>query len=231
MYHLGTVDYADAFRLQKRLQHSRIEGLIGDTVLLLEHPPVITLGRRGNRGNVLVTEAWLGERGIEIVHADRGGDVTFHNPGQIVAYFIINIVALRESLYRYVHSLEEIVIQALADFQIQGARDEKHPGVWVGREKICAIGLHLSRGVSAHGFALNVNNDLSLASCISPCGLRDRGVTSISGLLSQAIDIQSVVKVLLQKMENILNIKIDFHATGSEKATPMKVMMSCPQIP
>lgn len=131
-YHLGTVDYGDAYRLQKGLQQARSECRIGDTILLLDHPPVITLGRRGDNGNVLVPAAFLHEQGIEVFNTDRGGDVTFHNPGQIVAYFIVNIDSLGKTIHQYVHSLEEVVIQALADFQIEGGRDEKYPGVWVG---------------------------------------------------------------------------------------------------
>ena len=198
-YHLGTVDYGDSYRLQKGLQQARSECLIGDTILLLDHPPVITLGRRGDNGNVLVPEAFLHEQGIEVFNTDRGGDVTFHNPGQIVAYFIVNIDSLGKSIHQYVRSLEEIVIQALADFQIEGERDEKHPGVWVGDKKVCAIGLQVSRGVSAHGFALNVNNDLAIASYIHPCGLSDRGVTSLFELLSRKVDIDTVIATLLQK--------------------------------
>ena len=227
-YHLGTVDYGDSYRLQKRLQQARSEGLIGDTILLLDHPPVITLGRRGNKSNVLAPEDFLREQGIEVIHADRGGDVTFHNPGQIVAYFIINIDSIGKSVYQYVRSLEEIVIQALADFGIKAERDEKHPGVWVGDKKICAIGLQVSRGVSAHGFALNVNNDLAIASYIHPCGLHHKGVTSLSELLSRTVDIDRVIAALLQKMGRILGEKIDFREAAGRKEDLMEVIFRCP---
>lgn len=218
-YHLGTIDYKDAYHLQKRLQRERIDGLIGDTILLFDHPPVITLGRRGNKSNVLVPDAYLREQGIEIFHADRGGDVTFHNPGQIVAYFIVNIDSIGKSIYQYVRSIEEIVIQALTDFHIKGERDEKHPGVWVGDKKICAIGLQVSRGVSTHGFALNVNNDLAITTYIHPCGLHYHGVTSLFKLLSRTIDINAVIAALLQKTGSIFGLKIDFYEATGQKRT------------
>jgi lipoyl(octanoyl) transferase len=227
-YHLGTVNYKDAYCLQKRLQQERIDGLIGDTILILDHPPVITLGRRGNQSNVLVPEAYFREQGIEVFHADRGGDVTFHNPGQIVTYFIVNIDSMGISIYQYVRSLEEIVIQALVDFHIKGERDKKHPGVWVGNKKICAIGLHVSRGVSTHGFALNVNNDLAITSYIHPCGLHDKSVTSLFDLLSRTVDINTVVAALLQKMGRILGVKVDFREAASKNENHMKVISRCP---
>jgi len=227
-YRLGTVDYSDSYRLQKRLQQARSDGHIDNTILLLDHPPVITLGRRGDKSNVLVPEACLREQGIEVFHADRGGDVTFHNPGQIVAYFIVNIDSIGISIYQYVRSIEEIVIQALADFHIKGERDEKHPGVWVSDRKICSIGLHMSRGVSTHGFALNVNNDLAIASYIHPCGLHDKGVTSLFELLYRTVDINMVVVSLLQKMERILGVEIEFHEAAGPKENLMKVISRCP---
>ncbi len=227
-YHLGTVDYGDSYRLQKRLQQARSEDLIGDTILLLDHPPVITLGRRGDKGNVLVPEAFLREQGIEVCHTDRGGDVTFHNPGQIVAYFIVDVDSLGKSIHQYVRSLEEIVIQALADFHIEGERDEKHPGVWVGDKKVCALGLQVSRGVSAHGFALNVNNDLAIASYIHPCGLSDRGVTSLRELLSLEVGTDTVIAALLRKTERILGVKIDFHEAAVREEQPTQVLSQCP---
>jgi lipoate-protein ligase B len=227
-YHLGTVDYGDSYRLQKRLQQARSEELIGDTILLLDHPPVITLGRRGDKGNMLVPEAFLREQGIEVCHTDRGGDVTFHNPGQIVAYFIVDVDSRGISIHQYVRSLEEIVIQALADFHIEGGRDEKHPGVWVGDKKVCALGLQVSRGVSAHGFALNVNNDLAIASYIRPCGLSDRGVTSVRELLSLEVGTDRVIAALLRKTERILGVNIDFHEAAVRKEQPTKVLSQCP---
>jgi lipoyl(octanoyl) transferase len=215
---LGTVDYGTSYRLQKRLQEARSEGVIGDTILLLDHPPVITLGMRDDSSNVLVPESFLAEQGIEVYRSDRGGDVTFHNPGQIVAYFIINIHSIGKSIYQFVHVLEEIVIKILAEFHIKGERDEKHPGVWIGDKKVCALALQMSQGVSTHGFALNVNNDLAITSYIHPCGLKDRGVTSLSELLASKVDIWEVMRLLLQETERIFGVKVESHnVTGREE--------------
>lgn len=226
-YHLGTVDYGTSYRLQKRLQEARSEGVIGDTILLLDHPPVITLGRRDDNSNVLVPESFLSEQGIAVYHSDRGGDVTFHNPGQIVAYFIINIDSIGKSIYQFVHALEEIVIRILAQFHIKGERDEKHPGVWVGDKKVCALGLQVSHGVITHGFALNVNNDLTITSYIHPCGLKDRGVTSLCELFRRKMDIGEIIRLLLQEMERIFGVKIEFHEVTGQEEHLMKVILRC----
>ncbi|MBN1830129.1 MAG: lipoyl(octanoyl) transferase LipB [Deltaproteobacteria bacterium] len=224
VYHLGTVDYTTAYSLQQNLQEARIDGLIDDTILLLDHNPVITLGKSGNKNNVLVSQEYLKtQQGIDVLRTDRGGDVTFHNIGQIVAYFIVNIEDLGISVYQYVRSLEEIVIKTLEDFGITGDRDAQHPGVWVGNKKICAIGLNVTRGVSMHGFALNANNDLSITSYINPCGLHDRGVTSLRECLSQAVDMKTVVTSLLHKMDLILDVDIAFHEAGAQDPDFLKV--------
>jgi lipoyl(octanoyl) transferase len=224
VYHLGTVEYGVSYRLQESLQKARSESLIGDTILILDHYPVITLGRRDNKSNVLVTEAFLCEQGIRVFPYDRGGDVTFHNPGQIVAYFIVDIDSMGKSIYQYVCALEDIVIQALADFHIKGERNIKHSGVWVGDKKICAIGLQVSQGVSKHGFALNVNNDLAITSHIHPCGIRNMGVTSLSELLSQKVDTYKVISALIREIERIFGVKIDFHKVSDPEEHFMRAV-------
>lgn len=219
-YWLGEVDYLEAYELQKTLRKARIEGHIKDVVLLLEHSPVITVGKCGNGKNILVSESYLASRGIPVVQVDRGGDVTFHNPGQIVAYFIMLLETAGKTIHKFVRALEEIIIKVLAGYKIAGIRDQQHPGVWLGDKKICAIGLNVSQGVTMHGFALNVNNDLGITSCIHPCGLSDKGVTSIAELLGH-VETTPVVASIVHEIGSAFNISIEFH---DDKFQPCKVL-------
>lgn len=178
----GTVPYLDAWDWQQRLAAARAAGdLQRDVVLLLEHPPVYTLGKRADRTNVLFDDATLARRGIEVVPVDRGGDVTYHGPGQLVGYPILQLVGMR--VVDYVRALEEILIRALASVGVAGERSEGYTGVWVGDEKVAAIGVRVSAGrVTTHGFALNVAPDLDDFTGIVPCGITDRGVCSLASL-------------------------------------------------
>ncbi|WP_130651349.1 lipoyl(octanoyl) transferase LipB [Egicoccus halophilus] len=178
----GTVAYATAWDWQRALAAARAEGtLTQDVVVLLEHPAVYTLGRRADRRNVLFDDATLAARGIEVVPVDRGGDVTYHGPGQLVGYPILQLVGMR--VVDYVRSLEDVLIRALADLGIRGERSEGYTGVWVGDQKIAAIGVRVSAGrVTTHGFALNVRPDLDDFTGIVPCGIADRGVCSLQTL-------------------------------------------------
>jgi lipoyl(octanoyl) transferase len=186
---LGRIDYDDASRLQQELVEQRRRGEIPDTLLLLQHPPVITLGVRTHRdrGHVLATDAELSARGVALRESGRGGDVTYHGPGQLVGYPIFDLNPDRRDLHRYVRDLEEALIQALADFGVTGSRIPGLTGVWVGNEKIAAIGVRVSRWVTSHGFALNVSTDLDYFRLIVPCGIEDRGVTSLSRALGRPI--------------------------------------------
>lgn len=189
--HLGTVEYRRAWDLQVSLVHAIHDGHQPNTLLLLEHPHVYTRGRLGQPEHILLTPAQLAERGIDIVETDRGGQITYHGPGQLVAYPIVN---LREwgGPVKYVRTLEQIIIQSLADFGIEAGLAEGLTGVWVNDRKIAAIGVKISRGVVHHGFAINVNTDLSYFDHIVPCGITDRQVTSMAEVLGETVDLEAV---------------------------------------
>ena len=182
---LGLVPYADAWAMQQRLAEARRAGVIRDTLLLLEHPHTYTIGRSGTRDHVYLSEVELAARGITCLEVDRGGDVTYHGPGQLVGYPILDL-GNAPDVGRYVRGLEGCLIEALADFGIEAVRLSGFTGVWIADEKIAAIGVKISRGVTTHGFALNVSTDLSLFGHILPCGIPDKGVTSMAAKLGSA---------------------------------------------
>ena len=175
---LGRIGYAQAFELQRKLVDERKRGLIPDQLLIVEHPHVVTMGRNGQAGNVLASPQVLERAGIEFHQTDRGGDVTYHGPGQIVGYPILDLKDWKRDAVAYVRAIEQVIIDALARFGIVCGRDAKATGVWVNGAKIAAIGIHISRWVTSHGFALNVDTDLSYFQYIVPCGLT-KPVTSV----------------------------------------------------
>jgi len=175
------MDYGRALELQQRVAARRKQGLVPDHLLLLEHPHVITLGRNGHMENLLASDETLGRAGIAFYATDRGGDVTYHGPGQLVGYPILDLREWKRDVGAYVRAVEQTIIDTLADYGIAGGRIPKLTGVWVGERKIAAIGVHLSRWVTSHGFALNVSTDLSYFQYIVPCGLT-RPVTSMAAL-------------------------------------------------
>ena len=178
---LGRVEYAHGLALQADLVRRRVADEIPDQLLLLEHPHVLTLGSSARRDHILATDIQLRERGIELFEAGRGGDVTYHGPGQLVGYPILRLGPERRDLHRYLRDLEEVLIRALAAFEVRAERADGLTGVWTGGRKIAAIGIRVSSGwVTSHGFALNVQPDLSYFRNIVPCGLHDREVTSIA---------------------------------------------------
>ena len=187
---LGRVAYADALALQRALVEQRKAGAIDDQLLLVEHPHVLTLGVRGDggRSHILASPDRLASRGVEIHEAGRGGDITYHGPGQIVGYPILDLKPDRQDVHRYVRDIEEVLIRTAADYGIDAGRVEGLTGVWVGREKLAAIGVRIARWVTSHGFALNVATDLEFFNLIVPCGIADRGVTSLERLLGHPID-------------------------------------------
>ncbi len=206
--HLGLVPYAQALARQHELVAQHEAGAIPDTLLLLEHPHVYTLGRKGSMDNILLTEAQLAERGIEVRWVERGGDVTYHGPGQLVAYPILDLLALRGPLDypRYVRDLERVLLATVADFGIAAVQLEGYSGIWVEqgqrRDKLAAIGVHVNgRGISSHGIALNVNPDLDYFGYIIPCGISepDKGVTSMAALLGQSLDLSAVAARFAQR--------------------------------
>ena len=178
---LGRIDYASALQLQQQLAADRKQGLVPDQLLLLEHPHVITLGRNGHLENLLADDDIMARAGIGFYPTDRGGDVTYHGPGQLVGYPILDLRDWKRDVGAYVRAVEETIIATLAEYGIEAGRIPKLTGVWVGERKIAAIGVHLSRWVTSHGFALNVSTDLSYFQYIVPCGLT-RPVTSMAAL-------------------------------------------------
>jgi lipoate-protein ligase B len=192
VHHLGLMPYAEAHALQQRLREERIANRIPDTLLLLEHPPVITLGRAFRPDHLLVDEATLGTKGIEVVITERGGSATYHGPGQIVAYVILDLQALGLGLHTYLRLLEETMLVTLADFGIKANRDSRNAGVWVGDAKIGFVGLHVRRWVTIHGCALNVDVDLTPFDRILPCGLEGVSATSMASILGSPVNIDAV---------------------------------------
>jgi lipoyl(octanoyl) transferase len=182
---LGRVPYKEAWALQNRLADARRAGQAPDTLILLEHPHTYTIGRSGSREHVYLSEDELAARAITCLDVDRGGDVTYHGPGQLVGYPIVGL-GPRPDVGWYLRSLEACLIDVLADFGIQAGRLEGYTGVWIADRKIAAIGVKVSQGVTTHGFALNVTTDLSLFTHILPCGIADKGVTSMAVELGQA---------------------------------------------
>jgi lipoyl(octanoyl) transferase len=198
---LGHVDYNTALQLQKTLVDLRKRDVIQDTLLLLEHPPVITLGRNAKEKNIVASPEFLQQRGVELIETDRGGDVTFHGPGQLVGYPIFDLRALNPKIgvIEYVRRMEEVLIRSCGDLGIPCTRVQGLTGVWTVREpqaKIAAIGVHVSRAVTSHGFAWNVTTDLDYFKLIVPCGISDKPVTSIEQELGKKLSLSEVMPVV-----------------------------------
>ncbi len=190
---LGRVPYGSGLEIQESLVAERQAGRVPDHLLLLEHDPVFTLGRNARRENVLVSAEALRERGFEVFETGRGGDVTYHGPGQVVGYPVLDLSPDRRDVHRYVRDLEEVMIRACADYGVEAGRVEGLTGAWVGHDKIGAIGVRIARWVTSHGFAFNVATDLSAFDLIVPCGIRGRGVTSLERLLGRPTAFDEVV--------------------------------------
>ena len=207
---LGTVRYLDALDLQRELVERRKAGDIPDQLLLLQHPPVITLGvkTRSDRSHILADDDSLSTRGVEVFESGRGGDVTFHGPGQIVGYPILDLRPDRCDVHRYVRDLEDVLIRTLRTFGVIGNRAEGLTGVWVGRDKVAAIGVRIARWITSHGFALNVNTDLSHFDLIVPCGIRDRGVTSLQRLLGRPVELALVEDRLIAAFCDVFDVEL-----------------------
>lgn len=189
---LGRVDYQEALRLQAEKLPQRKAGTIPDTLLLLEHPHIYTWGRNARPEHLLASREWLAAQRVQVFETDRGGDITYHGPGQLVGYPILDLTGHRRDLAWYMRSLEEVLIGVAADFGIHAERLAGAPGVWVDDKKLAAMGVHVSRWVTSHGFAFNVNTDLSYFDQIVPCGLREKGVTSLEKLLGRRVPMDEV---------------------------------------
>ena len=212
----GSVPYEAAWGWQRELVAQRAAGARDDTLLLLEHPPTITLGRGAHREHLLVEPDELSRRGVALVETDRGGDVTYHAPGQIVGYPILKLSRHGGDVLRYLRDLEEVLIRALATYGLKGERAEKFTGVWVEGAKVAAIGVRVSAsGVTSHGFALNVSTDLAGFGQIVPCGIRDRGVTSLAALLGAAPPIDEVRERVIAAFEDVFDVQFVVHFISS----------------
>ena len=211
---LGLVSYRDAWDIQLRLHTEVVDGGRPDTLLLVEHPHVYTLGRRGQERDILVGAAELARLGVEVHHTDRGGEVTYHGPGQLVGYPILNLRRWGGGPLKYVRALERVLIETLAEFGVQSESEGRPTGVWVEDRKIAAIGVKVSRRVTTHGFALNVCPDLSYFDHIVPCGMPDSRVTSLSAEIGRRVAIAEVAPVLVDRFGEVFGIRVDTLAGG-----------------
>ncbi len=210
VYILGLVDYQKGLLLQERLLALRKCGTISDVLLLLQHPSVLTIGRSGVDKNIIVPKETLIEEGIPVFYTNRGGDVTYHGPGQIIGYPILHLTENNLTVHQYVWNLEEIVIRTLADFGIVGQRVSGFRGVWVGGEKISALGVRVSGRVTMHGFALNVNANLRYFTYIVPCGIIGASVTSISKLLGHEVELKDIQESLLRHFSQVFTFTLEY---------------------
>lgn len=207
--HLGVVPYAEAVALQKALVEERKAGRIPDQLLLLEHPPVITLGvkTRSARTHIIASEASLQAHGVTVVETGRGGDVTYHGPGQLVGYPIIDLSPDRRDVHRYVRDLEEVLIRAAARFGVEAGRSAGLTGAWIGDDKLAAIGVRISRWITSHGFALNVNTNLTHFDFIVPCGILGKGVTSLERRLGHPVPMEQVEHAVVEAFGEVFGTR------------------------
>ncbi len=199
----GTVPYEEARETQRRLAQERQRGEIPDVLLLLEHPPVYTRGRRSTAAELPMGAEWYERQGIEVRDTDRGGRVTYHGPGQLVAYPIVSLRPYKDDVHDYVRRLERVMIESLAEHGVRAGLSEGETGVWVGERKIGSIGVHVSRGVTTHGLAVNVNNDLQPFEWVVPCGIEGCQVTSLSRELGAEQDLEAFASTLAAKFAEV----------------------------
>jgi lipoyl(octanoyl) transferase len=205
---LGIVDYEYAHDLQKRIHQDRIDNKCPDTMILLQHNPVITVGRGGDNKNIIVSQTILDSYGIKVYEIERGGDVTYHGPGQLTGYPIIDLRNYQKDVHWYLRQLEEAIIKFLSYYDVIGKRVSGWTGVWVGDEKIAAIGVAVKRWVTYHGFALNINPDLSHFKLINPCGITDKEVTSLVKILGFDVDMAGVEDKIISAFSDIFDVEI-----------------------
>ncbi|HEX7139775.1 MAG TPA: lipoyl(octanoyl) transferase LipB [Vicinamibacterales bacterium] len=218
---LGRVPYPGALVMQRAFVEDRKAGRVVDLLLLVEHPHVLTLGVRGDggRAHILADAGVLASSGVEVFETGRGGDVTYHGPGQVVGYPIIDLKPDRCDVHRYVRDLEEVLIPVAADYGVTGTRVDGLTGVWVGHEKLAAIGVRISRWVTSHGFALNVTTDLNYFSLIVPCGIADRGVTSLQRLLGRAVSVAEVENRIVTHFATVFDRVLQASTTAAGAVT------------
>jgi lipoyl(octanoyl) transferase len=209
---LGRLDYENALRIQREKELAVRDGLEADTLLLLEHPHTLTVGRRGDASSILMSDDLLRTRGVTVFETNRGGKITYHGLGQIVGYPVINLSPDREDVRQYVRDLEEVLIRTLADFEIPAFRIEGFTGVHTSRGKVAAIGVHIARWVTTHGFALNVNTDLSFFNLIIACD--GEQVTSMDDLLGHEVDMGQVENVIVRRFAEVFNFEVMREPSG-----------------
>ena len=202
---LGLIDYKEAWDIQKSIHQLRVENKIDDVLFLLEHPHTYTLGKSADKQNLVGDENYLSDNKISVYDIDRGGDITYHGPGQIVGYPIINLTNWKQDTHKYLRAIEEVIIQSCSEYGLNGGRVEKYTGVWINDRKICAIGIKVSRWITMHGFAFNINTDLKLFNGIIPCGITDKDVTSLNRELKTEIPLNDVKEKIIHHFSNNFN--------------------------
>ncbi|MDP3791380.1 MAG: lipoyl(octanoyl) transferase LipB [Candidatus Omnitrophota bacterium] len=211
---LGIIDYTEALKMQRELVSKLRLGEISDSVMVVEHPSVFTIGRSGSRKNLLAKEDELAAKGIKVIDVDRGGDITFHSPGQLVVYPIIDLRKRIKDLHRYLRDMEEVAINFLQKYGVKGIRIDGATGVWVSDKKIASIGISAKDWVTCHGLSININNDTAFFSMINPCGIKGLKITSLKELLRQEVPLSSAKRILLDEFGKVFGI--DEARTGYE---------------
>jgi lipoyl(octanoyl) transferase len=211
VYHidLGLTDYNSTWQLQKQVNTYKQQNSCSDIIITTQHNHVYTLGKSGNRNHLLADSSEMKKQGITYFEIDRGGDLTYHGPGQLVCYPIFDLNNYYRDAHRYLRDLEEVIVRTLKHYGIVSYKDEEFTGVWVGEEKICAIGIKVSRWVTMHGLAFNINNDLSFFNRIIPCGIFHKGVTSMKKILGRETDIEEVQSIVLQNFSEVFGVKTE----------------------
>ncbi len=208
--YLGVVSYEAALELQRKLMQARAEENIPDVLLLLQHPPVFTIGKFRGEKDILISPEKLAKEGISLFHTNRGGSITYHDPGQLVGYPILNLKEMNLGVREYIWKLEEVIINLLLGFGIQGHRVERYPGgVWVSDKKICSVGIHVSRYITTHGFALNVNPELRHFEYINPCGIKGSVMTSVAKILGYPVAVEAIIDSLLSSFSETFGLKCE----------------------
>lgn len=202
---LDFIDYKEAWDIQKEILNVKAGNKINDVLFLLEHPHTYTLGKIADKNNLLGSQDYLQKNKISVYDIDRGGDITYHGPGQIVGYPIIDLKSWKQDTHKYLRALEEVIIRTCAEYNLKGIRDPKYTGVWINDSKIAAIGIKVSRWITMHGFAFNVNTDLSFFTGIIPCGISDKGVTSLKKELKKDVEISEVKQMLVNNFSEVFD--------------------------
>jgi lipoyl(octanoyl) transferase len=220
----GWLNYQDAWDLQRDLHQQRLQQEIPDTLILTEHPHTYTLGKTADDKHLLADQEFLRVNGISVFKIDRGGDITYHGPGQLVGYPILDLHQHYLDVHRFLRDLEEVIIRVLAAYELLGRRETGLTGVWVNGAKVCAIGIKVSRWITMHGFAFNVNTNLSYFGHIVPCGITDRTVTSMQQLLNRSLDLAEVEKKVVEKFGEVFDIELSektFRPVAEKKMEPV----------